>query len=82
MEYSSPSHHSSHNTSRHVDLTHEMAEIKEQCAQSANIRADAQRQEREAKEETACFHLQLNNLEITLRNVQQNTEQRAHSHHP
>jgi hypothetical protein len=46
-KYSSTSHHSLHNTSRQVistvDLTHEMAEIKEQLAGSANIRADAQR---------------------------------------
>jgi hypothetical protein len=44
-EYLSTSPHSFHNTSRQVmstvDLTHEMAEIKEQLAQSANIRADA-----------------------------------------
>jgi hypothetical protein len=53
-----------------VDLTHEMAEIKAQFAWSANIRADAQRQEREAEEEKAHFHLWLNNLEITLHSIQ------------
>jgi hypothetical protein len=37
-----------------VDLTHEMAEIKEQLAQSANIRADARQREREAKEKMVC----------------------------
>jgi hypothetical protein len=40
-EYSSTSHHSSYDTSGQVmstvDLTHEMAEIKEQLARSANM---------------------------------------------
>jgi hypothetical protein len=35
-----------------MDLVHEMAKIKEQLAQSANIRADARQQKRKAKEET------------------------------
>jgi hypothetical protein len=81
------SHHSSYDMSRQVmsaiDLTHEMAEIKEQFAWSAAIRADARQRDEEAEEETARSHLRLNNLEITLRNVQRNTEQRlkrAHSH--
>jgi hypothetical protein len=66
-----------------INLTHEMAEIKEQLAQSAAIRADARQREKEAKEETARSHLRLNNLEIALRNVQCDTEQklkRARSH--
>jgi hypothetical protein len=79
-EYLSTSHHSSHNTSKPVmcmvDLTHEMAEIKEQLARSANIRADARQREREAEEETAHSQLRLNNLEIALRNVQRDTERR------
>jgi hypothetical protein len=73
--------------SRHVmsvvDLMHKMAKIKEQFPRSANIRADTQQQDREAEEETAYFHLQLNNLEITLRNVQPDAEwrlKRACSH--
>jgi hypothetical protein len=49
-----------------VDLTHEMAEIKEQLARSANIRADMLTHKREVEEETACSHLRLNNLEIML----------------
>jgi hypothetical protein len=49
-----------------MDLTHEMAEIKEQLARSADIRADAQWREREAEEETACSQLRLYNLEIAL----------------
>jgi hypothetical protein len=53
---------------------HEMAEIKEQLARSAAIRADAQQREKETEEETAHSHLRLNNLEITLQNVQCNTE--------
>jgi hypothetical protein len=53
-----------------------MAEIKEQLAQSANIRADTQWREREAEEEMACSHIRLNNLEIALRNAQRDTEQR------
>jgi hypothetical protein len=77
-EYSSTSHHSSYNMSRHVmstiDLTHEMAEIKELFARSAAIRADARQREKEAEEETARSQLRLNNLEITLRNVQHDTE--------
>jgi hypothetical protein len=86
-EYSSTSHHSSYDMSRQVlsviDLTQEMAEIKEQLARSAAIRADARQREKEAEEETACSHLRLNNLEITLRNMQRDTEQklkRACSH--
>jgi hypothetical protein len=75
-EYSSMSHHSSYDTSRQMDLTPEMAEIKEQLAWSANIRVDAQWREKEAKEETARSQLRLNNLEITLRNVQHDTERR------
>jgi hypothetical protein len=66
-----------------VDLTHEMAKIKEQLHRSANIRADARRREREAEEEMARSQLRLNNLEITLQNVQRDTERRlkrAHSH--
>jgi hypothetical protein len=56
-----------------IDLKHEMAEIKEQLAQPANIRPDARRREREAKEETPCSQLRLNNLEIALWNVQEGT---------
>jgi hypothetical protein len=56
--------------SRHVlstiDLTHEMAEIQEQLARSAAIRADARQREKEAEEEMARSHLRLNNLEIVL----------------
>jgi hypothetical protein len=67
-EYLSLSHHSSCYMGRHmmsaVDLTHEMAEIKEHFTQSGDTRADAQRRERESKEETDGFHLWLNNLEI------------------
>jgi hypothetical protein len=66
-EYSSTSHHSSYNLTRHVmstmHLTQEMAEIKDQLAKSAAIRADARKREKEAEEETACSHLRLNNLE-------------------
>jgi hypothetical protein len=44
-EYSSTSHHSSYDMSRQVlsasDLMQEMAEIKEQLARSAAMRADA-----------------------------------------
>jgi hypothetical protein len=47
-------------------LTHEMADIKEQLAWSAAIRADARRQEQEAEEEAARSPLRLNNLEIAL----------------
>jgi hypothetical protein len=76
-EYSSTSHHSSYNMSRQVmstiDLTHEMAEIKEQLAWSAAIRADARRREKEAEEDTPCSQLRLNNLEIALPNVQHDT---------
>jgi hypothetical protein len=86
-EYSSMSHHSLYDMSRHVlstiDLTHEMAEIKEQLARSAAIRADARQHEKEAEEETACSHLRLNNLQIALRNMQHDTERklkRACSH--
>jgi hypothetical protein len=72
------SHHSSYDMNRHVmstiDLTHKMAEIKEQLAWSAAIRADARQREKEAEEETAHSHLRLNNLEIVLRNVQRDTE--------
>jgi hypothetical protein len=64
-----------------VDLTHEMAEIKEQFAWSANIRADARQQEREAEEETAHFHLWLNNLEITLQSIQHDAEWRLKRMH-
>jgi cell division protein ZapA (FtsZ GTPase activity inhibitor) len=53
-----------------INLTHEMAEIKEQLARSAAIRADTWQREKEAEEETARSHLRLNNLEIALRNVQ------------
>jgi hypothetical protein len=66
-----------------INITHEMAAIKEQLARSAAIRADARQCEKEAEEETACSHPRLNNLEITLRNVQRDTERklkRAHSH--
>jgi cell division protein ZapA (FtsZ GTPase activity inhibitor) len=77
-EYSSTSHHSSYAMGRQVmstiNLTHEMAEIKEQRARSATIRADARQREKEAEEETARSHLRLNNLEIALRNVQRDTE--------
>jgi hypothetical protein len=79
-KYSSTSHHSSYDMGRHVMSTiylmHEMAEIKEQLAWSATIRADAQQHEKEAKEETARSHLRLNNLEIVLRNVQRDTERK------
>jgi hypothetical protein len=76
------SHHSSYDMSRQglpaIDLTQEMAEIKEQLAEqltrSAAIQADARQREKEAKEETARSHLRLNNLEIALRNVQHDTE--------
>jgi hypothetical protein len=58
-----------------IDLMQEMAEIKEQLAGSAAIRADARQREKEAEqEEMAHSHLRLNNLEITLRNVQRDTE--------
>jgi hypothetical protein len=57
-----------------MHLTQEMAEIKDQLAKSAAIRADTLKHEKEAKEETAHSHLRLNNLEITLRNVQRDTE--------
>jgi hypothetical protein len=57
-----------------IDLTHEMAEIKEHLARSATIRADVRRREREAEEEATCSQLRLNNLEIALRNVQRDTE--------
>jgi hypothetical protein len=57
-----------------IDLTQEMAEIKEQLARSAAIRADARQPEKESEEETARSHLRLNNLEIALRNVQRDTE--------
>jgi hypothetical protein len=59
-----------------IDLMQEMAEINEQLARSAAIRADARQQEKEAKEEIARSHLRLNNLEITLRNVQRDTERK------
>jgi hypothetical protein len=59
-----------------VDLTHEMADIKEQLTRSATIRADAWWREKEAEEETACSQLRLNNLDIVLQNVQHHTEQR------
>jgi cell division protein ZapA (FtsZ GTPase activity inhibitor) len=59
-----------------INITHEMVEIKEQLARSAAIRADTRQREKEAEEETACSHLRLNNLEITLRNVQRDTEQK------
>jgi cell division protein ZapA (FtsZ GTPase activity inhibitor) len=89
-EYSSMSHHSSYDMSRQVmsaiNLTHEMAEIKEKFAQSAAIRADPRQREKEAEEEMAHSHLRLNNLEITLRNMQRDTERRlkracSHSEH-
>jgi hypothetical protein len=86
-EYSSTSHHSSYDMSRQVlsviDLTQEMAEIKEQITRSGAIRADARKREKEAEEETARSHLMLNNLKIALRNVQRDTERklkRACSH--
>jgi hypothetical protein len=66
-----------------MHLTQEMAEIKDQLAKSAAIRADARRREKEAEEETTCSHLRFNNLEIALRNVQHNPERklkRARSH--
>jgi hypothetical protein len=79
-EYSSTSHHSSYDTNRHVmstiNLTHEMGEIKELFARSAAIRADARQREKEAEEETARSQLRLNNLEIALRNMQRDTEQK------
>jgi hypothetical protein len=59
-----------------INLMHEMAEIKDQLAWSATIRADAQRREKEAKEEMARSQLRLNNLEIALRNMQRDTEHR------
>jgi hypothetical protein len=59
-----------------IDLTREMAEIKEQLTRSATIRADAREREKEGAEETAHSHLRLNNLEIILRNVQHNTAQK------
>jgi hypothetical protein len=59
-----------------IDLTHEMAEIKEQLTRSAAIRADARQREKEAEEETARSHLRLNNLEIALWNVQCDTERK------
>jgi hypothetical protein len=65
-----------------INLKHEMAEIKDQLARSAAIRADAQRQEKGAKEETACSQLRLNNLEIALRNMQHDTERRLKRAHP
>jgi hypothetical protein len=89
-EYSSMSHHSLYDMSRHVmstiNLTHEMAEIKEQFARSATIRADARQREKEAEEETVHSQLRLNNPEIALRNVQRDTERRlkrtcSHSEH-
>jgi cell division protein ZapA (FtsZ GTPase activity inhibitor) len=49
-----------------INITHEMVAIKEQLARSAAIRADARQHEKESEEETACSHLRLNNLEITL----------------
>jgi hypothetical protein len=66
-----------------IDLTQEMAEIKEQLARPAAIRADARQREKEAEEEMARSHLRFNNLEIVLRNVQHDTERklkRACSH--
>jgi hypothetical protein len=69
-EYSSMSQHSLYDLTRHVmsmmHLTQEMAEIKDQLAKSAAIRADARKCEKEAEEETARSHLRLNNLEIAL----------------
>jgi cell division protein ZapA (FtsZ GTPase activity inhibitor) len=69
-EYLSTSHHSLYDLSRQVmstiNLTHEMSEIKDQLARLAAIRADAQRREKEAKEEQVCSQLRLNNLEIAL----------------
>ena len=59
-----------------IHLTQEMAEIKDQLAKSAAIRADARKREKEAEEETARSHLRLNNLEIALRNVQRDTERK------
>ena len=59
-----------------IHLTQEMAEIKDQLAKSAAIRADARKREKEAEEETARSHLRLNNLEIALRNVQCDTERK------
>ena len=59
-----------------IHLTQEMAEIKDQLAKSAAIRADARECEKEAEEETARSHLRLNNLEIALRNVQRDTERK------
>jgi hypothetical protein len=59
-----------------INITHEMAAIKEQLTRSAAIRADARQREKEAEEETARSHLRLNNLEIALRNVQRDTERK------
>jgi hypothetical protein len=79
-EDSSMSHHSSYDLTRHVmstmHLTQEMAEIKNQLAKSATIRADARKRDKEAEEETARSHLRLNNLEIALWNVQRDTERK------
>jgi hypothetical protein len=66
-----------------INLTHEMGEIKELFARSATIRADARQREEEAEEETTHSQLRLNNLEIVLRNMQRDIEQklkRARSH--
>jgi hypothetical protein len=66
-----------------IDLTQEMAEIKEQLARSAAIRADARQCKKEPEEEMARSHLMLKNLDIALRNVQRDTERklkRARSH--
>jgi hypothetical protein len=69
-EYSSTSHHSSYDLGRHVmstiNITHEMAAIKEQLARSAAMRADPRQREKEAEEETAHSHLRLDNLKIAL----------------
>jgi hypothetical protein len=66
-----------------INLTHEMAEIKDQLTRLAAIRADAQQREKEAEEETARSQLRLNNLEIALWNMQCDTERklkRTHLH--
>jgi hypothetical protein len=57
-----------------INLTHDMGEIKELFSWSAAIRADTRQREKEPEEETACSQLRLNNLEITLRNMQCNAQ--------
>jgi hypothetical protein len=84
------SHHNSYDMSRQVmstiNLMHEMAEIKDQLTRSATMRADAQRRVKEAEEDTVRSQLRLNNLEISLRDMQHDTEHRLkrarlHSEH-